>query len=144
MASIQIFKPFRPLALMDVAQEAPGLIAITPATWAAPHTGHWPDAHLHYNEEAWNEKVGLRPQGDVLAPQWRQGNCGDFPSNGGTRALAERSIGTTGVIRCAGSGWSPCRQLPCNNGLYSGNACDKLKAAGKSTACKPTAVVNEP
>lgn len=73
MASIQIFKPFRPLALMDVAQEAPGLIAITPATWAARHAGHWPDAHLHYNEEAWNEKVGLRPQGDVLAPIQRNG-----------------------------------------------------------------------
>jgi hypothetical protein len=49
------------------------------------------DAHLHYNEEAWNGQVGPHPPGDVLARMQRNGvkaMVANSRPNDGTRALA--------------------------------------------------------
>ena len=68
MAScIRKFKPFWPLALFGKAQAAIYLIAIASLTHAAEYTGPLFDAHLHYNEEAWNGSTGPHPPADVLA-----------------------------------------------------------------------------
>ncbi len=61
MAScIAKFKPFRPLALLKQALAAIYLIAFASLTHAAEYTGPLFDAHLHYNEEAWNASVRSR------------------------------------------------------------------------------------
>ena len=68
MAScIAKFKPFRPLALLKQALAAIYLIAFASAAQAADYTGPLFDAHLHYNEEAWDGKAGPHPPADVLA-----------------------------------------------------------------------------
>ena len=68
MAScIAKFKPFRPLALLKQALAAIYLIALCTTTRAADYTGPLFDAHLHYNEEAWDGRAGPHPPADVLA-----------------------------------------------------------------------------
>jgi hypothetical protein len=68
MAScIRKFKPFWPLALFGKALAAIYLIAIASVAQAADYTGPLFDAHLHYNEEAWNGSTGPHPPADVLA-----------------------------------------------------------------------------
>ena len=68
MAScIAKFKPFRPLALLQQALTAIYLIAFANVAQAADYTGPLFDAHLHYNEEAWNGTAGPHPPADVLA-----------------------------------------------------------------------------
>ena len=67
MAScIAKFKPFRPLALLQQALAAIYLIAFASAAQGADYTGPLFDAHLHYNEEAWNGTAGPHPPADVL------------------------------------------------------------------------------
>ena len=58
---------------------------------AADYTGPLFDAHLHYNDEAWNGQSGPHPLGDVLARIQRNGVravLANSRPNDGTRALA--------------------------------------------------------
>lgn len=43
------------------------LLAAAGAVAAADYDGPLFDAHLHYNEEAWNGRAGPHPPADVLA-----------------------------------------------------------------------------
>jgi Amidohydrolase len=69
---------------------------------AADYTGPLFDAHLHYNEEAWNGKAGPHPISDVLARIQRNGVKGVLANsrpNDGTRTLAaEPSKGDLQVV----------------------------------------------
>ena len=60
-------KLFRPLARVQKALIAIFLVAIGAGTHAADYTGPLFDAHLHYNEEAWDGRSGPHPPADVLA-----------------------------------------------------------------------------
>jgi hypothetical protein len=65
---------------------------------AAPYSGPLFDAHLHYNEEAWNGQTGPHPLSDVLARMQRNGVravLANSRPNDGTRALAEAGAATT-------------------------------------------------
>ena len=71
---------------------------------AADYTGPLFDAHLHYNEEAWNGRDGPHPPADVLARMQRNGVkaiLSNSRPNDGTRALAglpeTRAAGVTVV-----------------------------------------------
>jgi hypothetical protein len=60
--------------------------------WAGDYTGPLFDAHLHYNEEAWNGQSGPHPLDDVLGRMQRSGVraiVANSRPNDGTRALAE-------------------------------------------------------
>lgn len=56
----------RPLALLQQALAAIYLIAFVSAAQGADYIGPLFDAHLHYNEEAWNGTAGPHPPADVL------------------------------------------------------------------------------
>lgn len=59
--------------------------------FAADYTGPLFDAHLHYNEEAWNGQTGPHPLSDVLARMQRNGVkaiVSNSRPNDGTKALA--------------------------------------------------------
>jgi hypothetical protein len=61
------------------------------ATHAADYTGPIFDAHLHYNEEAWNGSSGPFPPAEALARMQRNGVraiVGNSRPNEGTRTLA--------------------------------------------------------
>lgn len=61
------------------------------AARAADYTGPLFDAHLHYNEEAWNGQAGPHPLADVLARMQRNGVraiVANSRPNDGTKALA--------------------------------------------------------
>ena len=92
MAScIAKFKPFRPLVLLKKALAAISLIAITSLAQAADYTGPLFDAHLHYNEEAWNGTAGPHPPADVLARMQASGVraiVANSRPNAGSLALA--------------------------------------------------------
>jgi hypothetical protein len=67
------------------------------AAQAAPYSGPLLDAHLHYNEEAWNGQAGPHPLSDVLARMQRNGVravLANSRPNDGTRALAEAGAAT--------------------------------------------------
>ena len=92
-----IIKPFRPLAGVSIAWIAIifiaflGLMQALPAA-SQPYSGPLFDAHLHYNEEAWNGQVGPHPVSDVLARMKRnnvQAVVANSRPNDGTRALAD-------------------------------------------------------
>ena len=64
---------------------------------AAPYGGPLFDAHLHYNQEAWNGQTGPHPLSDVLARMQRNGVravLANSRPNDGTRALAEAGAAT--------------------------------------------------
>ena len=64
---------------------------------AAPYGGPLFDAHLHYNEEAWNGQTGPHPLSDVLTRMQRNGVravLANSRPNDGTRALAEAGAAT--------------------------------------------------
>ena len=66
------------------------LIALSPLSHAADYTGPLFDAHLHYNEEAWNGQTGPHPTADVLARMKRNGVQGALANsrpNDGSKAL---------------------------------------------------------
>ena len=97
MPFTSIFKPFRPLAGVSIAWIAIifiaflGLMNALPAA-SQPYSGPLFDAHLHYNEEAWNGQVGPHPVSDVLARMKRnnvQAVVANSRPNDGTRALAD-------------------------------------------------------
>ena len=86
------FKGFWPVALVALARAALVFIATASPAWATPYAGPLFDAHLHYNEEAWNGQAGPHPLGDVLARMQRNGVraiVANSRPNDGTRALAE-------------------------------------------------------
>jgi hypothetical protein len=92
-----IFRSFRPLAGVSIAWIAIiviaflGLMQALPAA-SQPYSGPLFDAHLHYNEEAWNGQVGPHPVSDVLARMKRnnvQAVVANSRPNDGTRALAD-------------------------------------------------------
>ena len=67
------------------------------AAQAAPYSGPLFDAHLHYNEEAWNGQAGPHPLSDVLTRMQRNGVravLANSRPNDGTRALAEAGAAT--------------------------------------------------
>lgn len=66
-----------------------GLLATN--VWAADYQGPLFDAHMHYNEEAWNGKAGPHPLADVLSRFQRNGVravIANSRPNDGTKALA--------------------------------------------------------
>lgn len=85
------FKCFWPLALDWRAPAALFLIAFSAFAQAADYSGPLFDAHLHYNEEAWNGSVGPHSPADVLARMQRSGVkaiVANSRPNDGTKALA--------------------------------------------------------
>lgn len=92
MARSPTLKPFWHLAQSWRAQAALFLIAIAPlAAQAADYAGPLFDAHLHYNEEAWNGSAGPHSPADVLARMQRNGVkaiVANSRPNDGTKALA--------------------------------------------------------
>ena len=93
-----------PLAPVRYAQAAIICIASLASVWAADYTGPLLDAHLHYNEEAWNGQTGPHPLPDVLARMQRNGVraiVANSRPNDGTKALADapqtRAAGVTVV-----------------------------------------------
>ena len=86
---------FRPVAIVQYAYVAIISIVFTGFAQAADYTGSVFDAHLHYNEEAWNglngQGSGPHPISDVLARIQRNGVKGVLANsrpNDGTKALA--------------------------------------------------------
>ncbi len=82
--------------LLAVISIAIGLATGLPA-YAAPYSGPLFDAHLHYNEDAWNGQTGPHPISDVLARMQRNGVravLANSRPNDGTRALAEAGAAT--------------------------------------------------
>jgi len=68
------------------------LMLSSPWVYAADYSGPLFDAHLHYNEEAWNGKTGPHPLDDVLARMQRNGVkaiVSNSRPNDGTKALAQ-------------------------------------------------------
>ena len=85
------FKGFWPVARVVIAQAAIVFVAMAGPAGAAPYTGPLFDAHLHYNEEAWNGQTGPHPLSDVLARMQRnnvRAVVANSRPNDGTRALA--------------------------------------------------------
>jgi hypothetical protein len=87
----QGIKRFWSLAPSWRARVAIVLIASATCAQAADYSGPLFDAHLHYNEEAWNGSVGPHSPADVLARMQRNGVraiVANSRPNDGTRALA--------------------------------------------------------
>ena len=90
-------KPLRPLR-----QHLRGLCAIFSIAIACPasasgYAGPLFDAHLHYNEEAWNGQTGPHPVADVLARIKRNGVKGALANsrpNDGSKALVAAALGS--------------------------------------------------
>ncbi|WP_066708806.1 amidohydrolase [Curvibacter delicatus] len=99
------FKCFKALCRVNYALTALVLGAFSGWVQAADYSGPLFDAHLHYNEEAWNGQAGPHPLGDVLARMQRNGVqaiVANSRPNDGTKALAEareatRAAGVTVV-----------------------------------------------
>ncbi len=87
----QVFKQNGPIALVKYACIAIFLIVNVDAAHAADYTGPLFDAHLHYNQEAWDGQAGPHPVADVLARMQRNGVraiVSNSRPNDGTKALA--------------------------------------------------------
>jgi len=70
---------------------AAALLAAAPGTRAAGYEGPLFDAHLHYNEEAWDGDTGPFPPGEALARMQRNGVraiIANSRPNAGTQTLA--------------------------------------------------------
>lgn len=73
------------------------MAAVLPA-YAAGYTGPLFDAHLHYNEEAWNGQAGPHPVADVLARIKKSGVkavIANSRPNDGSKALVNATRGST-------------------------------------------------
>jgi len=91
MASDRVLECFRAAVHGGRAFVAIVLIATGVAVQAADYTGPLFDAHMHYNEEAWNGQGGPHPPADVLARMQRNGVravVANSRPNDGTKALA--------------------------------------------------------
>ena len=86
------FRQFRPQALFRHVLAATILIALCATTHAADYTGPLFDAHLHYNEEAWDGRSGPHPPADVLARM----------KASGVRAIVANSRPNAGSLTLAG------------------------------------------
>ena len=94
------------------------LAATGTLAWAADYTGPIFDAHLHYNEEAWNGQTGPHPLSDVLARMQRNGVkavIANSRPNAGTQTLAAAQLET----RQAGVAVVPFIRLYRNRADYS-------------------------
>lgn len=97
MFSTLFLKLFRPLSGVSIGYKAIFLIAFTGGVWvlpaaSQPYSGPLLDAHLHYNQEAWNGQAGPHPVSDVLARLQRnnvRAVVANSRPNDGTRALAD-------------------------------------------------------
>ena len=91
MACAEGSRPFRSSACVWRAHTATILIAACTWAQAADYSGPLFDAHLHYNEEAWNGSAGPHSPADVLARMQRSGVkaiIANSRPNDGTKALA--------------------------------------------------------
>ena len=93
---------FRPVAQSISARFASLFIAfvlpVCLTAQAADYTGPLFDAHLHYNDDAWNGKTGPHPVGDVLARIKRSGVkaiIANSRPNDGSKALVNAALGST-------------------------------------------------
>ena len=86
------FKLFGPLACIQQALIAIFLVAIGASAHAADYAGPLFDAHLHYNEEAWDGKTGPHPPADVLARM----KASPSSVGSGANALALFGVAATG------------------------------------------------
>lgn len=108
------FKPKRLFAPMGWAWVALFFIA---SAAAAPYEGPLFDAHLHYNEEAWNGAEGPFPPAEALARFQRNGVRGILANsrpNDGTKALAGDA-----AVREAGTQVVPLVRLYRNRADYT-------------------------
>jgi hypothetical protein len=90
-------KPFRPLRQHLRGLCATIFVAIAAPASAADYAGPLFDAHLHYNEEAWNGQTGPHPVADVLARIKRNGVKGALANsrpNDGSKALVAAARGS--------------------------------------------------
>ena len=88
---------FRPLAQLVRAQAAIILVAFALPSYSADYIGPLFDAHLHYNEEAWNGQVGPHPVADVLARIKKSGVkaiIANSRPNDGSKALVNATRGS--------------------------------------------------
>ncbi len=95
-----IYRGFRALAAIALTPAVFAFMAATTVARAADYSGALFDAHLHYNEEAWNGRSGPHPIADVLARMQRNGVkaiVANSRPNEGTRALAEAREETGGA-----------------------------------------------
>ena len=87
---------FRPLAHIGRAGAAIVLIACAASAAAADYAGPLFDAHLHYNDEAWNGSAGPHPVADVLARIKKSGVkavIANSRPNDGSKALVAATRG---------------------------------------------------
>ncbi len=113
------FMGFVPLAPKGWAWAALFLIATAGQAQAADYSGPLFDAHLHYNDEAWNGQSGPHPVSDVLARMQRNGVkavLANSRPNDGTQALAQAGAQT----RAAGVAVVPFIRLYRNRADYTG------------------------
>jgi len=113
----EFFKPFWRYPSVGRSLSAIVFAASGAAALAADYTGPLFDAHLHYNEEAWNGRTGPHPLADVLSRMKRSGVkaiVANSRPNDGTRALAEARAET----RAAGVTVVPFIRLYRNRGDY--------------------------
>jgi hypothetical protein len=85
------YRSFWSVALVLRAWIAIVFVAFSGFALAADYSGPLFDAHLHYNEEAWNGQSGPHPVADVLARIQRNGVkavLANSRPNDGTKALA--------------------------------------------------------
>jgi hypothetical protein len=76
---------------MRAACVALAMLQLAAAAHAADYSGPLFDAHLHYNEEAWDGRAGPHPVADVLGRMQRSGVraiIGNSRPNDGTKSLA--------------------------------------------------------
>jgi hypothetical protein len=92
------------LRLIPKGAALAALVACSAGAPAADYTGPLFDAHLHYNQEAWDGRQGPHPPADVLARMQRNGVraiIANSRPNDGTHALASspqtRAAGVTVV-----------------------------------------------
>ena len=88
---------FRPLAQLVRAQAAIILVAFALPSYSADYIGPLFDAHLHYNEEAWNGQAGPHPVADVLARIKKSGVkaiIANSRPNDGSKALVNATRGS--------------------------------------------------
>jgi len=91
----QTFKRNWPIALVKYAFIAIVLVVTAGAVRAADYTGPLLDAHLHYNQEAWDGQAGPHPVADVLARMQRNGVraiVSNSRPNDGTKVLASSPL----------------------------------------------------
>ena len=96
-------KCFRPVSQWIRERIAPVFIATVASLQvanasAADYSGPLFDAHLHYNEEAWNGQTGPHPVADVLARIKKSGVkavIANSRPNAGSKALVNATRGGT-------------------------------------------------